>query len=449
MQMVSIAHKNSLRLTHLINDLLDIEKIAAGKLAFDMQWQPLQPLLASAIDENRHYQGERQVNLQLLNAFPEALVRVDSQRLQQVMANLLSNAVKFSPNGGKATVYVEMQSDQVVVSVEDEGAGIPDAFKDRIFNKFSQVDASDSRAKGGTGLGLALSLELIEEMDGSMGFISKEGQGSRFWFALPVNMPANDKSRLESSSDSARILVVEDDIAALAILQPILLQAGYQVDIALTVPSAMSKLAESDYDAITLDTELTEVSGFSLFSALCQQPKTQPTPIVVVSASVEAGELVLDGCLNDIAWLAKPIQTNQLFLLQQHISSYCPPRKLLHIGNDIDQIPAIDTRLHDYVTWDHASDALDARRHLASQQYDVIILDIDLPDGEGWVLLEQINGSQPDTRIIILSNHVLSEVDYKTLGSIFRKSYISVEQLLNTVHQCTTLAKVTDNVWVS
>ena len=184
--MLDIAYKNSQRLTHLINDLLDMEKMVAGKMNFDLQTQELMPLLAQSIESTRDYAQQYQVTLALQQPVDGVQVRVDGSRLQQVLSNFLSNAAKFSPHGGQVDIRVQMHDGVVRVTVIDHGPGIPAEFKERIFQKFSQADSSDTRTKGGTGLGLAISKELIERMDGQVGFESEEGQGARFYLELPV-----------------------------------------------------------------------------------------------------------------------------------------------------------------------------------------------------------------------------------------------------------------------
>lgn len=185
-QLVEVAYRNSQRLTLLINDLLDMEKLVAGKIKLDMRLELLMPIVEQALDSGRTYGVERRVQLVVVRSVSNARVKVDSQRLMQVLSNLLSNAIKYSPCDDTVEISVDLRGESVRISIADHGPGIPDDFRDHIFGKFSQADSSDTRQKGGTGLGLAITKELVERMDGEIGFDSIEGQGACFYFDLPL-----------------------------------------------------------------------------------------------------------------------------------------------------------------------------------------------------------------------------------------------------------------------
>lgn len=184
-KLLDIAYKNSVRLTHLINDLLDMDKLVAGKMHFDIQVHEVLPLVELALVNNQAYADQYHVNLTLQTGQHTnelgAHIQVDALRFQQVLANLLSNAIKFSPAGAVVTVAISEHQSRVRIAVIDQGPGISEQFHAHIFQKFSQVDSSDSRQKGGTGLGLAITLELVERMGGNIDFESSEGQGATFY----------------------------------------------------------------------------------------------------------------------------------------------------------------------------------------------------------------------------------------------------------------------------
>lgn len=183
--MLDIAQQNSQQLARLVDDLLDIEKLLAGKLEFNLHATALLPLVELALRNNQSYAEQHQVKLSLVSR-EHARVCVDDLRLEQVLNNLLSNAAKFSPRGAEVQVSIELLEQWVRVSVQDQGSGIPLAFQAKVFDKFTQADSSSTRSKGGTGLGLAISRELIERMGGRIAFASEVGKGTTFYFELPL-----------------------------------------------------------------------------------------------------------------------------------------------------------------------------------------------------------------------------------------------------------------------
>ncbi|EWC42380.1 PAS domain S-box protein [Stutzerimonas stutzeri] len=191
-QMLGIAHQNSLRLGRLVGDLLDMDKLVAGKMALDLRVHSLPGQVQQAVAANQGYAAKHGVELELLQV-PDVQLVADDDRLQQVLANFISNAVKFSPRGGSVSLGAEQRDAWVRIWVRDQGPGIDPEFHRRIFQKFSQADSSDTRQKDGTGLGLAISKELIEHMHGRIGFDSEPDQGACFWCELPVAPAVQDQ----------------------------------------------------------------------------------------------------------------------------------------------------------------------------------------------------------------------------------------------------------------
>ncbi|WP_075879029.1 ATP-binding protein [Vreelandella massiliensis] len=300
-QMLEIAHANSKRLTLLINDLLDMEKLSAGKMRFDMQPEPLAPLIYQAVDALATYSHERKVTIEILEPIVDVTVTVDAQRLQQVLANLLSNALKFSPPGGQVVLSAEPKNTGVEVSVRDHGPGVPAAFQKNLFEKFAQAESINTRTREGTGLGLAISRDIIERMGGEIGFHSVEGEGARFYFTLPITprfeaAPAPAKTPLmqtdASQADVLRVLIIEDDIDLPQVLQaqmgaPILLEH------AATLLDARARLERARFDAVLLDLSLPDGSGWSLVPEVrARQPDARLVVLTAWEVSAKEAEQV-------------------------------------------------------------------------------------------------------------------------------------------------------------
>jgi PAS domain S-box-containing protein len=184
-RLITIALGNCQRLVRLINDILDIEKLEAGKVQFMVRPVELHALAEQAIDDVTGFANRYDVAVRLDPASIKVEVGADSDRMLQVISNLLSNAVKFSPSGGEVVVKVENLGTMARLSVCDQGPGVPDNYKIRIFDKFVQVDAADDRKKGGTGLGLSIVKQIMLRLGGEVGLKSLPMQGSVFYVQLP------------------------------------------------------------------------------------------------------------------------------------------------------------------------------------------------------------------------------------------------------------------------
>ncbi len=184
-RLIAIAHTNCQRLLRLVNEILDIEKMESAGVIFNFEKLDVQAFLLSAVKANLGYavgDGIR-VHLEQTNTVHE--IRTDPDRLAQVFANLLSNAIKFSPPNGEVIVSTEDKDDFVRISVRDHGSGIPDAFKAHVFERFAQADATNTRKKGGSGLGLSIVKQIVDRLGGAIGFEDAPGGGTIFSVDLP------------------------------------------------------------------------------------------------------------------------------------------------------------------------------------------------------------------------------------------------------------------------
>jgi signal transduction histidine kinase len=303
--MVKIALQNSERLVHIINDILDVEKIKSGGLEMHIESVPLKALLEQAIEVNQPYGVKYQVRFQLADSPAGIEVAADAGRLMQVMANLLSNAAKFSPAGGGAVKVRAFERGECVrVEVEDRGTGIPEEFRKRVFEKFAQADSSSSRRFEGTGLGLSITRDLIKAMNGTIGFTTQAGQGTTFYFELPqagltlqlaqttaqsdtqqcrVLIFGDESSNSLQNGSTPRLLHVEDDADLSHVLQ-IALAGNAEVVLACTIQAAESLLRESSFSLLLLDIDLPDGSGLNLLEQL-PNLTTHPLPVVILSVS--------------------------------------------------------------------------------------------------------------------------------------------------------------------
>ena len=185
--LVKIANNNSSNLLLLINDILDVDKLENDKVVFHIEAFSIAETIQTVLDNSKSYAEQFKVSLNFIQNEDNILIYADKIKVAQVLTNLISNATKFSKQNGEVEVYFKnINNERVKVFVDDKGSGIPEKYKTTIFEKFIQVDSTTTRKKGGTGLGLTICKALIEKMNGNINFLSVEGQGTSFYFELPI-----------------------------------------------------------------------------------------------------------------------------------------------------------------------------------------------------------------------------------------------------------------------
>jgi PAS domain S-box-containing protein len=435
--LVEIARKNSERLVRLINDILDVEKIESGRMDFHLRPIRLMAVVAGAIEANRAYAEKYGVAYQLETGLPDAVVEADPDRLTQVITNLLSNATKFSPRGDAVSIAVVRRGPMVRVSVADRGPGIPETFRSRIFHRFAQADASDSRQKGGTGLGLSISKALVEKMGGRIGFDTIADAGTRFYFDLPE---CHGKPVLDSSTNlrlRPRVLVCEAHAEAAAHVARVLGQAGIETDLARDAIHARALLAQYRYQALTLDLKLPGAGGVAFVRELRENEGTRDLPVIMLSVThrSEHGELEA-GAIKVVDFLGKPVDKDRLLktVRQAVIETRNSSPRVLHVEGDEDTRKIVGLILNNVARITSVRSLREAREQLGRNPFDLVLLDLGLPDGAGLDLLEDLRG--PEGRavpVVIFSAEEVGEEMSRRVSAALVKTRTSNQDLLATI----------------
>ncbi len=431
--MINIAYNNSDRLIRLINDILDIEKIEAGKIAYDFQRFEVTPFLERVIEANKSYANQYDVNIKMAPISDEIFIEADSDRIAQVTTNLISNAAKFSPKGESITISTNIYENMVRISITDKGPGIPLEFQKKIFGKFAQADSSDTKSQGGTGLGLAISKKIIETHGGKISFETKEGEGTTFFFDLPISEAAPIELPLTSESPAKDILICEDDEDMASLLRLTTESLGYEAEICRNAKEAKKLLSDGQFAAMTLDLSLPGQDGVSLIRELREMPDTAALPILVVSAKAEENEDLLNGnVFNVVDCLKKPVDIKRLRKSLQFAATTNNKKKLriLCIEDDEEHRNKITSLVHKSDVIDIAGSCLEARILLEENDYQLVILDLNLPDGSGEELLPTINsnGDTPPQILVFSTNEVPEELAAQIDGALV-KSFTTNEVL--------------------
>jgi PAS domain S-box-containing protein len=389
-RMLEIAVQNTDRLVRLINDILDIERIESGRVTMEIHATDAADLAHQAVDVMSAM--AEKAGVRLYAWADRQPMEADADRILQVLTNLLSNAIKFSPPGAEVTVNVTREGPDVVFRVRDQGRGIPEDRLESIFERFQQVDSSDAREKGGTGLGLAICRSIVQQHGGRIWVESVPGEGSTFTFTLPGGVEARPAEVVDEEGDGPLVLVCDDDPSIIVVVEEILQGWGYRTVGVRDGDAAVREATRLRPDAILLDMMMPGMTGSDTLKALRQRVETRSIPVVILSAlkpmpRVQATREVVD-------WVEKPFQEGSLLhALEEAVSVRWKPRRVLLVEDDPDLARVLmEVFSRHGIEALHAAsgvEAVDAGRRASP---DLIVLDLGLPHGDGYWVVEALKG---------------------------------------------------------
>jgi len=463
-----IIYKSGHDLLILINEILDLSNIEAGKMSVNIERVSLRNFTDDLLRNFKHQAEQKGLKLtsKLDAALPES-IRTDSQRLNQILKNLLSNAIKFTEKGSVNISINRYTESTVIISVSDTGIGIPEEKQMAIFEAFQQADGGTSRKYGGTGLGLSISRELAKLLGTEIKLSSKLNEGSTFSIILPLeiyhehesipttlkepvlfkertdsnseylNYPALEDDRDAITKDDKAVLVIEDDLKFAAILLKQANKKGFKCLSAATGEDGLLLATKYKPQAIILDMELPGINGHNVLHELKTNPSVRHIPVHIISANERSLEPIKEGA---IEYLMKPVNKNDLEKAFNRIENFISRKmKNLLIIEDNENARKAMRKLigNGDVKCLEAGTGKDALTIYQQNHIDCIILDIGLPDMSGFDLiykLESLKGHDIPPIIIYTGKELTKEENnelQKYAESIIIKGVKSEERLLD------------------
>jgi PAS domain S-box-containing protein len=389
-RMADVALSSCQRLVRLVNDILDVEKMAAGKLELDVAPLAAADLVSAAIAEMRAMADQSGVTIAALPI--DAHVLADRDRVAQTLTNLLSNAIKFSPAGGTVIVAAGPQAAEpggvgmVRFTVTDQGSGIPVDQLETVFDRFTQADASDTRAKGGTGLGLPISRGIIEQHGGRIWATSAPDQGTTFSFTLPA-APARGELTGAGPLPVGAVLICDDDPDVVEVLAAMLEAHGYATLRAHSGPEALALAADQAPSLILMDLRMPGMSGWETIATLGADPATSGIPIVILSA-LGPDDIAVPTASS---WLTKPVDQAALMASLRAALGTGPTTSVLVVEDDEGLGEVLQAFFTDHGV--HARVAHTGTQALSMSRDvppDLLVLDLGLPDIDGFAVVEAL-----------------------------------------------------------
>ena len=433
--LLRIASSNTERLIRLINDILDLERMESGRAPLKLRRCSMYDLAHEAVDTMSTVADGAGIKVELISDAPRDSIYfdADSDRILQVLTNLLSNAIKFSPAGSTISVQIDSNPNSLLVKVVDQGRGIPVDKMEAVFDRFQQVESSDSSKKGGTGLGLAICRSIIQQHGGAIwAQPNKAGPGTTLWVQLSRSARASDAAspgmtEVAAERGDGLILVCDDDPGIRVVVAEQLRQHGYDIleassgDEVLaiaqrhTAPANGNRKSASTQaiSAILLDLYMPGLSGWETLEKLRNTPATAAIPVVVLSVIPPTDRPAQ--AASSQGWVQKPFSEN---LLLAEIGRVLRTRDgsghILLVEHDQDFAQMILAGFQKTgVRIDHATTLQQAVDRCLLGAPDLLILDLTLPDGDGFSLVDWLR-RQPGLAalpLVVYSGREISEVE--------------------------------------
>lgn len=460
-----IIYKSGQDLLALINEVLDLSKIEAGKMDVAVDLVTLKDFLESLLKDFKKQAEQKKLKLAL--SFADNLpgfIRTDSQRLGQIMRNLLSNALKFTERGGVTVEVDQHDAQHIVVRVKDTGIGIPEDKQMAVFEAFQQADGGTSRKYGGTGLGLSISRELAKLLGAKIELQSKANEGSVFSIILPlelkpeqkemttetkssvsmvqkpkneyINYPAIEDDRHTVSAGDKLVLIIEDDMNFSTVLMKQAHQKGFKCIAASTGEDGLLLAEKYKPNAIILDIDLPGINGHSVLAQLKSRPSVRHIPVHIMSVNERSIEPIKEGA---IEYLMKPVTKNDLEEAFNRIENFVnrKMRNLLIVEDDENSRKAMRKLIgNGDVKCYEAATGTGALKMFGEHKFDCIVLDIGLPDMSGFEFIYELEKNKVSIPpIIIYTGRELTREENNELQkyteSIIIKGVKSEERLLD------------------
>jgi signal transduction histidine kinase/DNA-binding response OmpR family regulator len=439
-------------LLRLINDVLDLSKIEAGRMSFHPEVVNIRNLVGEVVSILHPLIEKKKMNFTSIVDDDLSIAYIDPARLKQIIYNYLSNSLKFTPELGSIKIHIKPERLTTLrIEVEDNGIGIKAEDIKRLFTEFEQLDSSVTKRYSGTGLGLALTKRIVEAQGGEVGVTSIPGKGSIFFAILPLTQKAETDVEVVSElvtgnaptkSRIQNVLVIEDNKNDLEWTANILFLNGYAVETAQNGKDALAHCESTIFDLITLDLMLPDINGYEILRQIRLGINTD-TPVIVISAATERhksmGFLIKD-------YLVKPIDKEKLLRTLENVGS--PPhknRKILVIDDDASALKLIKQLLknegYDLMC---VEDPIKGLKNAEKQLPDVLVLDLMMPSMSGFEFICALRdrGHIKDIPVIIWTGKDLTDDERDFLegsvhGVVLKSLADSTEKLVSEIKKIT------------